>query len=414
MPGEETIVAPFSWCVYSPARPKSHIHVQSPRGIERILVGGPMAFQMWVSVSRSLPGFTEKLILVEFEDSVSWSRAEHPAEKSELARQLGCLFCSFVQGALVGWDVVEHGVSSDGHRRDQILIHNRMGEGTDLESFADSVGLSVAEYRQACRKDVLLFALRRYGSEGQGDRWSAPDLHKSGSLRMPYAAQLTESVASDLAYEGILDRVSSFRCNLFGLMPSHFELRQRELDDVPRDWLEHLRNVGQAKGWLKKPAQPQDRETIVTQRPQEEPGEPKVFVIHGHDEAKWRELVDLLKNRLRLDVVVMQDAPGMSRTFIEKFEQEANKCNAAIAVLTPDDFVKSEDGEYGQPRPNVVFELGWFVGKCGRDRTLMVAKEGTRVPTDWLGIEQLRFTKDVEERYGKLENEINEWRTAKS
>ena len=71
----------------------------------------------------------------------------------------------------------------------------------------------------------------------------------------------------------------------------------------------------------------------------------KVFVIHGYDEAKRRELKDLLENHFKRALVVMQDQPGKSRTFIEKFEHEAEPCEAAIAILTPDDVVLDEKGE---------------------------------------------------------------------
>lgn len=136
----------------------------------------------------------------------------------------------------------------------------------------------------------------------------------------------------------------------------------------------------------------------------------KVFIIHGHDEAKWRELKEMLEDRFELDVVIMQQQAGRSRTFIEKFEQEAKPCNAAIALLTPDDIIHEEGEECGQPRPNVVFELGWFAGKYGRHRTLMVVREGTKIPSDLFGIELIFFRKNVDEKIQQLEKEIKEWK----
>ena len=135
----------------------------------------------------------------------------------------------------------------------------------------------------------------------------------------------------------------------------------------------------------------------------------RVFIIHGHDEAKRRELVDTLKARFGLDPVVMQENPGCSRTFIEKFEALAEECNAAVAVMTPDDVVNVGDDEYGQPRPNVLFELGWFAGHLGRDRTLMIVKEGVNIPSDLYGIEQIRFHDNISEKLIQLERELEAW-----
>ncbi len=138
----------------------------------------------------------------------------------------------------------------------------------------------------------------------------------------------------------------------------------------------------------------------------------KVFIVHGHDEAKRRELKEILKDGFKLNPVIMMDEPGRSRTFIEKFEQEAQPCLAAVAVLTPDDVVMGNEGEHQQPRPNVLFEIGWFAGRLGRNRVLLVVKEGTQVPSDLYGIEQVRFRERVSERLAELEREINAWKKA--
>lgn len=138
----------------------------------------------------------------------------------------------------------------------------------------------------------------------------------------------------------------------------------------------------------------------------------KIFIIHGHDEAKRRELKEILETRFNLTPVVMQDQPGQSRTFIEKFEAVAGPCGAAIAILTPDDAVDGEDTRYKQPRPNVLFELGWFMGRLARNRVLLVVKDGTNIPNDLLGIEQIRFQNNIVEAFVKIEGEITQWKGA--
>ena len=72
----------------------------------------------------------------------------------------------------------------------------------------------------------------------------------------------------------------------------------------------------------------------------------KIFIIHGHDEAKWRELRDLLEDRLKLKTVVLIDEPSASEVLISKFEESANDCCYAFALLTPDDFVEKEGKSY--------------------------------------------------------------------
>ncbi len=132
----------------------------------------------------------------------------------------------------------------------------------------------------------------------------------------------------------------------------------------------------------------------------------KIFIIHGHDEAKWRELRDLLEDRLKLKTVVLIDEPSASEVLISKFEESANDCCYAFALLTPDDFVEKEGKSYFQSRPNVLFELGWFYGHFGRDRVCIVKKAGTVMPSDVAGILSIDFSDNVSEGFMKIEDEL--------
>ena len=69
-------------------------------------------------------------------------------------------------------------------------------------------------------------------------------------------------------------------------------------------------------------------------------------------------------------------------TLIDKFEREAKSASYAFVLLTPDDIVEKENGKYIQARPNVLFELGWFCGKLGRDKVCIIKRQGTQIPTD--------------------------------
>jgi predicted nucleotide-binding protein len=123
-----------------------------------------------------------------------------------------------------------------------------------------------------------------------------------------------------------------------------------------------------------------------------------VFIIHGKDEAKWRELKDMIKEEFRLNPIILQEQPDAGcKTVIEKFEHYAEQCSYAVAVFTPDDEVNDGSEPYLQARPNVIYELGWFCGRLGRDGAMLLLKEGTSVFSDFGGIIQKRFTKNIRE-----------------
>lgn len=132
-----------------------------------------------------------------------------------------------------------------------------------------------------------------------------------------------------------------------------------------------------------------------------------IFVIHGRDEAKWRELKDILKSEFRLNPIVLLEQPDAGcKTVIEKFEHYAKTCSYALAVFTPDDEVTSNGESYLQARPNVIYELGWFCGKLGRSGVMLLLKEGTSVFSDFGGIIQKRFSQNICEKIIEIRKDL--------
>jgi predicted nucleotide-binding protein len=137
-----------------------------------------------------------------------------------------------------------------------------------------------------------------------------------------------------------------------------------------------------------------------------EPIGDKVFIVHGHDEAKWRELRDLLEDRFQLEPIVLKEEAGGGKTLIAKFEEHADQCRYAFVLITPDDFVKKGKKTYFQARPNVLFELGWFCGHFGRDRVSIVKKADTDLPSDLNGLITIDFQGDIAEAVIQIEREL--------
>lgn len=141
--------------------------------------------------------------------------------------------------------------------------------------------------------------------------------------------------------------------------------------------------------------------SIGTQDDQPAARRPKtVFLIHGHDDAALNELDLLLRKQWQLEPVILRDVPSSSQTIIEKFEEVAGQSSFAIALLTPDDLVPTRlegNPEEHRPRPNVVFELGWFCGRLGRSNVCIMRKRPAEIHSDLAGVERLEFGSIVEE-----------------
>jgi predicted nucleotide-binding protein len=131
-----------------------------------------------------------------------------------------------------------------------------------------------------------------------------------------------------------------------------------------------------------------------------------VFIVHGHDESNLHRLKELLQDQWKLAPIVLASEPGKGRSIVEKFEDEARKAVYALALLTPDDIVTAQSGEYYQARPNVTFELGWFYGRLGRDRVCILSARGTKIHSDLEGISRVEFTDSVIEAAAELERDL--------
>jgi predicted nucleotide-binding protein len=116
-------------------------------------------------------------------------------------------------------------------------------------------------------------------------------------------------------------------------------------------------------------------------------------------------LSDLLREN-NLVPIVMRAQPGMSRVLTDKFEAEASKCSFAFAIFTPDDAVLVGSRQYGQARPNVIYETGWFIGRLGKERVVLLLKHGTEMHTDLQGVSRVQFVEDVSHAYGDIQREL--------
>lgn len=135
--------------------------------------------------------------------------------------------------------------------------------------------------------------------------------------------------------------------------------------------------------------------SVATSRRSAPPTNRCVFIIHGHDELNRLRLQNMLKERLDLEPIVISSKPGQSQSIIDKFEEHAKRCTFAIALFTPDDLVTQDSEKYYQARPNIIFETGWFVGRLGKERVLILLKQGTKIHSDFDGVSRVHFRDDV-------------------
>lgn len=112
----------------------------------------------------------------------------------------------------------------------------------------------------------------------------------------------------------------------------------------------------------------------------------KIFIVHGHDNYLKVEVARILE-KLKLQPIILHEQSNNGKTIIEKFEKFSD-VSFAVILLTADDLGNSRGIEQlnKRARQNVIFELGYFIGKLGRENVMTLKEEDVEVPNDISGV----------------------------
>jgi len=78
---------------------------------------------------------------------------------------------------------------------------------------------------------------------------------------------------------------------------------------------------------------------------------------------------------------------------LQSLENEVDNCDFAIALAHADDLTQSRGENWPAPRDNVIFELGLFMGRLGKERAILMEPrdEGVKLPSDLAGITTIPY-----------------------
>lgn len=119
---------------------------------------------------------------------------------------------------------------------------------------------------------------------------------------------------------------------------------------------------------------------------------PRVFVGSSSENLGIVDTIQRLLDR----VAEVQPWPGvfkLSRYTLENLINATEEYDFGIFVFSPDDIVELRGEKYLAVRDNVVFELGLFVGKLGKERNFIILprtfannRKQVHLPSDLLGV----------------------------
>lgn len=112
----------------------------------------------------------------------------------------------------------------------------------------------------------------------------------------------------------------------------------------------------------------------------------QVFIVHGHDDALKQSVARILEKQ-DIRAIILSEQANNGKTIIEKFETNSD-VGAAICLFTADDIgCKKDTNDYKyRARQNVIFEAGYFIGKIGREKVIILSENNLELPSDMQGI----------------------------
>jgi predicted nucleotide-binding protein len=122
----------------------------------------------------------------------------------------------------------------------------------------------------------------------------------------------------------------------------------------------------------------------------------RIIVVCGADDEMKQALTEAL-TKLSLIPLVMCEEPSQGKKIVENFNRDYADVTFAVVLLSPDDFAyaKNEAATKRKLRPqqDVVFELGFLLGKLGKGNVLIFFREcqNFEIPTDFEGIKVTAF-----------------------
>lgn len=183
-------------------------------------------------------------------------------------------------------------------------------------------------------------------------------------------------------YKTDYDRVNQF----FGLVVGGNRQRDelKEFKDKVQNKINNLKQLV-AKIELIKSEVP-DKVVSNSTTSSEDISNNNVFIVHGHNNEVKINVARTLE-KLGLNPIILHEQANSGKTIIEKFEEHSN-VGFAIILLTDDDLGKAKKDENLNPRArqNVILELGYFIGKLGRNKVCPLYTKGVELLSDLYGL----------------------------
>lgn len=119
-----------------------------------------------------------------------------------------------------------------------------------------------------------------------------------------------------------------------------------------------------------------------------------VFIVHGTDRNNIRQEVARFLEKLELKVTILNEQTLLGDNILSSLESNSLLTDFVVVILTADELGGfSEETLEKRARPNVIFELGLFMGVLSKGRVISLRVDDIDLPSDYDGIIYLDYSR---------------------
>ena len=139
----------------------------------------------------------------------------------------------------------------------------------------------------------------------------------------------------------------------------------------------------------------------------------KVFIASSVEGLHLAQRVRDGLTQVGVESVIWTEAFPAGKSVLGALDEILGACTASVMVLTADDAVIARGQDRRVPRDNLVYELGLFHGRHGRNRTFVLAPASVALPSDLSGMVYLRMDPErAEAAIHQLQRELSALKSA--
>lgn len=126
---------------------------------------------------------------------------------------------------------------------------------------------------------------------------------------------------------------------------------------------------------------------------------PKILAVYGDEHPMTMEVLDFMKS-LDAEILISRDPKRLNKAILEKYAQWHQVIKKVVVILSPgvwDYELEQKAGDaFMRASQPIVFELGFWLGKLGRDRLVAVFydQKRFRIPCEFFDCRFIAWQKN--------------------